>query len=132
MQIKSTEIRRIRSSLKWLPRIKKKQEVKKLKFVITFFQNSKYSKFLRPYNMLQNYVWNSGMLNFRLLGISIFGKHIAQKPYPLITSLFQTAILSISMYRTEVKMPFLESADQPGSEAHFLFKKKTIRKFDLM
>ena len=34
---------------------------------------------------------------------SIFGKHIAQKIYPLMTSFFQTAILSIPKHRTGIK-----------------------------
>ena len=55
--------------------------------------------------------------------ISIFGKHIAQKPYPLMTSFSQTTILSISRYRTEIQMTFLESWDQSGSEAHIWYLK---------
>ena len=43
------------------------------------------------------------------VNISIFGKHIAQKPYPLMTYFVETAILRIFMHRTEMKMTFLNS-----------------------
>ena len=57
--------------------------------------------------------------------ISIFGKHIAQKPYPLMTSFLQAVILSISRYRIEIQMIFLESSGQTGSETDiFLLAKK--------
>ena len=38
--------------------------------------------------------------------ISIFGKHMAQKPYPWMTAFFQVVILSISGHRTEIRMTF--------------------------
>ena len=36
-----------------------------------------------------------------------FRKHIAQKPYLLMTSFFQTSILSISGHRPKIKMKIL-------------------------
>ena len=62
--------------------------------------------------------------------IAIFGKLMAQKPHPLMTSFFETAILSISSHRTETKMVFLESWDQIGSETHIFYSKIPIWKFD--
>ena len=58
--------------------------------------------------------------------ISIFGEHIAHKPWMTLSVdyvIFQTSILSISRHRREIKMTFLESWDQAGSETHvFLFE----------
>ena len=55
--------------------------------------------------------------------ISIFCKHTAQKLYSLMTPFFKTAILSISRHRTEIKMIFLESWDQTGSEPSIFINK---------
>ena len=60
--------------------------------------------------------------------MSIFGKHVAQKPYPLMTSFFQTVIWSISRHRTVIKMTFLESWDQTGSETYLFWFKNTSLK----
>ena len=53
-----------------------------------------------------------------------FGKHVAQKPHLLMTSFCQTATLSISRHRTQLKMTFLESWEQTGSEKHICFIRK--------
>ena len=63
---------------------------------------------------------------------STFGKHIAQKPYPWMTSFLLLSILSISRHRTKIKMTFLEDWDKIGSEPYMFIRKKSIRKFDLM
>ena len=63
--------------------------------------------------------------------ISIFDKHIAQNLYPLMTLFFQTVILSISRHCTDIKITFLESSDQPGSETHIFIRRSQFGKLTL-
>ena len=62
--------------------------------------------------------------------ISIFGKHRAQKPSPLMPYFVQAAILSIFMHRTEIKMTFLNPEIKLVQKTHFWFEKK--RNFDML
>ena len=63
------------------------------------------------------------LANFQV-DISIFGKHTAQKPYPLMTSFFETAILSISRNCTEIKCHFWNPEIKLVQKHNFLFEKK--------
>ena len=82
------------------------QKAKKLKLPYNFLQNPKFSKFSKK--NLQHVV--EPCLDIRhakfQVDMSIFAKHIAQKPYPLMTSFFHIAILSISRHRTETEELF--------------------------
>ena len=100
--------------------------------IYVFLQNQNYQNFTKKRTICC--ITMPGHLTCQISGryISIFGKHVAQKPYPWMMSFFHIAILSISRHRTKIKMTFLEFGDQTGSEINILYSKKIIRKFDLM
>ena len=96
---------------------------KKLKLLYNFLQNPKFSKFSKNLQHVVEPCLDIRHAKFQV-DMSIFGKHIAQKPYPLMTSFFQTVIWSISRHRTVIKMTFLEFWNQTGSETHIFTRKK--------
>ena len=88
MQIKSVKRRRMESSLKWLSRIFPEFPDfsplnKKLKFYVTFVKMLNFPKKTWIY-VVERYL-DFWLAKFQV-DISIFDKHIAQKPYPLMTS----------------------------------------------
>ena len=136
MQTKSATWRRIISSFKLLLRFFQKsffdsQKIRNLDFLYNFFQNPKFAKFSKNRTICCRPVpghiacWISGWYVY-------FWQTYSPKPFPLMTPFFQTVSWSISRHRTEIKMPFLESWVQTGSETHLFGSKIPIWKFDLM
>ena len=78
------------------------QKVKRLKFS-QLFTNQNFQNFQKTVYVVEPSL-DISHAKFQA-EISIFGKHIAHKPYPLMTSFFQTAIWSIPGHGTE-KMTF--------------------------
>ena len=100
-----------------------------MEFLHDFYLIPKFSNFSKR-NLCCNNI--SGHLLYQILSRYIyFLQTYNPKPSPLMTSFFQTAILSISRHYAE-KMTFLESLDQAGSEAHICYPKIQIRKFDFL
>ena len=123
--MKSNKSHRIKISLKWLYRIFQKKifwphKVKKWNLYTTFYK-IKFFKISKSRKYAVEPCLNIWHAKFQV-DISVFGKHIAQKPYPWMTSLFQIAILSISRHRTGIKMTFLESWDQTDSETRLFLR----------
>ena len=61
-----------------------------------------------------------------------FGKHIAQKSYSSMTSFFQTAFLSISRHRTEIKMTFFGILRSNRIGNTHCYSEISIRKLNLI
>ena len=106
MQIICTKIRRIKSSLKRLSLISLRlisfPKSKKTETCIYFFPKSIFFNFQKtPFFFVETYldIWHA----IFQVDISTFGKHLAQKPYTLMMSSFQTAILNISRRRRQNK-----------------------------
>ena len=132
MQIKSNKSCRVRSSSKWLAQIFQKKTFyssKKTEIIIKRFTKSRiFTIFKKQY--LQ-YVVEQCLKNRHAkfqVDISIFSKHVAQKPYPWTTSFFSNWILSNSRHSTEIKWHFW-SWYQTGSEIHFFIRKKQFENF---
>ena len=84
------------------------QNLKNQKFLKTFDKINNFQNFQKTEKTVLDIHLTSSHAKFQL-NISIRGLDIAKKPYSLMTSFFQNAILSISRRRTEIKMTFLES-----------------------
>ena len=75
---------------------------KKLEFYITFSKMQKFQNFQKNGQYIVELYLDIWHAKFQV-DMSIFGKHIAQKAYPFMTSFFRTAIFGISRHRTEIK-----------------------------
>ena len=120
----SIKMRRMKGSLKWLSQIFQRKMIfyaqKVTNEFLWHFTRPKIFKISKKVHVVQPHlgIWHAKFQS----DISIFDKHIEQKPYSLITAFFQTAICSISRHRTEIKMTFLESWDQTPRNTHFYSK----------
>ena len=122
MQMKITNRRKIKTSLKWLFRniqffISKK--LKKLIFYITFYKIQNFQKSVK-----KCYRTMPGHLVRQRSGWYIdFRQTYGTRTVSIDDVIFQTAILSIFRHSTAIKMTFLESWDQIGSLTHIVYMK---------
>ena len=101
---------------------------KKLKCLYNFSPKSIIFKIFK--NLMWNHAYTSGMLNVRL--IYQFWQTYSPKLYSLMTPFFQTAILSISRYRTGIKMTFLGILRPNWFRNTLFYSKISIWKFNLI
>ena len=129
MQMESTKRRRIKSSLEWLSLIFPKMILSPKKYRLKFRYFFKVQNFQQTVQYVVEPCLDIWHAKFQV-DICIFGKHNSPKTVSVDDAIFQTVILSMFRRRTEIKMTFLESLDQTGSETHIFSKKKW--KFDLI
>ena len=106
-------MRRMKGSLKWLSQTFQRkmifyaQKVTNEFLYDTLLNQIFFQNFQKKVHVVQPHlnIWHD---KFQF-DISIFDKHIEQKPCSLMTAFFQTASSSISRNRTDIKMTFLES-----------------------